>query len=325
MYFTGFADEASQNLDDQIRATKALGWKAIEMRGVGGKNLTELSDAEFDVVCGKLDEAGLSVNCFGSAIANGRNVKPGEDEFAVAVAELTRALPRMKRMGSKMLRGMSFKLPGPGDHFSSLYEKNVLTTIRTLAQRCADAGVVYVHENCSGYGSLSPEHTLRLVQAASSKGFGLVFDAGNPVGSSRIVGEGPWKPLSSWEFYDQVKEHVVYFHMKDALMAEPPKSGAAEEAHPGGFVASREAAAASGKAPDKVKVHVFPGEGEGDVKRILADLFGRGYDGGISIEPHVKPEQYVRRPMPFPNETERFNMYVDYGRAAMALVESLRR
>lgn len=324
MYYTGFADEVSQNIDDQIRATLALGWKSIEMRGVSGKNLTELSDAEFDAVCQKTAAAGITVNSFGSAIANGRNVKPGEDEFATAIAEMKRALPRMKRMGSKMIRGMSFKLPGPGDHFGSTYEKSVLSTIRTLAQLCADAGVVYVHENCSGYGSLSPEHTLRLVAAAASPGFGLVFDTGNPVGSSWVKGEQPWGPLGSWDFYEKVKEHVVYFHMKDALMAAPAKN-AGEEVHPGGYVASREAAAASGKAPEKVKVHVFPGEGEGDVKKILADLFKRGYDGGISIEPHVKPEQYTRRPFPFPAESERFNMYVDYGRAAKALVESIKR
>ena len=29
----------------------------------------------------------------------------------------------------------------------------------------------------------------------------------------------------------------------------------------------------------------FPGEGDGHVKDIVADLIGSGYDGGISIEP----------------------------------------
>ncbi len=31
----------------------------------------------------------------------------------------------------------------------------------------------------------------------------------------------------------------------------------------------------------------MPGEGQGYVKEILRDLQARGYDGGISIEPHL--------------------------------------
>ena len=31
----------------------------------------------------------------------------------------------------------------------------------------------------------------------------------------------------------------------------------------------------------------WPGEGQGQVRRILADAFARGYDAGISIEPHM--------------------------------------
>lgn len=36
MYLTGFADEASQNLGVQIQVTQALGWNAIEARGIWG-------------------------------------------------------------------------------------------------------------------------------------------------------------------------------------------------------------------------------------------------------------------------------------------------
>src|SRR5207249_10788416 len=31
----------------------------------------------------------------------------------------------------------------------------------------------------------------------------------------------------------------------------------------------------------------WPGEGQGRVREILKDAFARGYDGGISIEPHM--------------------------------------
>ena len=55
MYFTGFADEASADLDRQIEATKALGWENIETRALLGKNLGTISDEEFELVQRKLE------------------------------------------------------------------------------------------------------------------------------------------------------------------------------------------------------------------------------------------------------------------------------
>jgi sugar phosphate isomerase/epimerase len=34
-------------------------------------------------------------------------------------------------------------------------------------------------------------------------------------------------------------------------------------------------------------VYTYPGEGDGQVERILGDLLASGYEGLISIEPHV--------------------------------------
>ena len=51
MYLTGFADEASQDLEVQIRTTKELGWTAIEARGIWGTNIHDLDDERFELVC----------------------------------------------------------------------------------------------------------------------------------------------------------------------------------------------------------------------------------------------------------------------------------
>ena len=48
MFLTGFADEAGWELSTQIKATKELGWKYIESRGINKKNLaTKLYRAGF--------------------------------------------------------------------------------------------------------------------------------------------------------------------------------------------------------------------------------------------------------------------------------------
>ena len=60
MYLTGFADEAAQDLETQIKATQEIGWTRISARGVNGANLHELPQEEFDKVADQLDATGIS-------------------------------------------------------------------------------------------------------------------------------------------------------------------------------------------------------------------------------------------------------------------------
>ena len=111
MFLTGFADEAADSLALQIKATRELGWKFIETRYIDKKNLGNMSDAEFDDVCRQLDESGVKFNCYGSGIANWSCHPRKEEDFEKSMTELTNALPRMKKLGITMLRGMSFLVP----------------------------------------------------------------------------------------------------------------------------------------------------------------------------------------------------------------------
>ena len=42
MYFSGFADEVSADIHQQIKATKELGWSNIESRVMGSGNLKNM-------------------------------------------------------------------------------------------------------------------------------------------------------------------------------------------------------------------------------------------------------------------------------------------
>jgi hypothetical protein len=106
MYFTGFADEAAADLDGQIRATRTLGRKNIEAGNVNGSSVHDLPEADFDAACGRLQEAALRVNCFGSAIANWD--KTIQDQPDSSLAEARCAIPRMQRLGVKLIRAVSF-------------------------------------------------------------------------------------------------------------------------------------------------------------------------------------------------------------------------
>jgi sugar phosphate isomerase/epimerase len=289
VYLTGFADEASPNIDVQIRATKELGWKYIESRNIGDKNIHDISDVEFDVVCGKLRDAGVGINCFGSAIANwGKRI---DEPFNSSLSEARRAIPRMKRLGTKLIRIMSFavlKDRAPEDQM----EAERFRRLRELTKMFLDEGIQPVHENCMNYGGLGWPFTLRLLE--NVPGLKLCFDTGNPVFTDDRSKPKPYPKQSSWEFYQHVKGHIVYVHIKDGIY--DPK--------------------------EQTTRFTWPGEGESDVKRIVADLLARGYDGGFSIEPHlavVFHDSSVKSP-----DEIRYANYVEYGKRMMALIEECR-
>lgn len=287
-YYTGFADEAGADIDTQIRATRELGWSGIEARNIDGRNIHDISDAEFDAAAGKLQDAGITVNCFGSAIANwGKQI---DQPFESSLEEVRRAIPRMKKLGTGLVRIMSFavlKDRGPEDQM----EAERFRRLRELQSMFTGEGLCPVHENCMNYGGMGAAYTLRLIE--NVPGLKLVFDTGNPVFSDDRSKPEPYPKQSAWEFYAAVREHVAYIHIKDGIW--DTEAGRMQFTH--------------------------AGEGQGDVRRILADMFSRGYDGGISIEPHlavVYHDQSV--------QTEagvRYANYVEYGRRLQALVEAL--
>jgi len=286
MYMTGFADEAAADIDGQIRATKELGWKNIESRNIGGTNIHDLPDEEFDVVCGKIEDAGISINCFGSAIANWS--KSIDAPFDSSLAEARRAIPRMKRLGTTLIRIMSFavlKDRGPDDQM----EEERFSRLRELQKMFSDEGLTPVHENCMNYGGMGWPYTIKLLE--NVPGLKLIFDTGNPILSEDRTVDPPCHMQSTWEFYSHVRDHIAYIHIKDGVW----------------------------DAENKKAVFTFPAEGNGDVKRIVKDLIDNAYDGGISIEPHlavVFHDDSVKS-----TADVMYDNYVEYGRRMMRIIE----
>jgi len=289
MYLTGFADEAAPDIEGQIRATKTLGWTNIESRAVDGQNLHDVSDETFERVCAALGAAGVTVNCFGSAICNwGKKITEPDD---ASLAETRRAIPRMRRLGTRLVRIMSYavlKDRGPDDQM----EAERFRRLREHVKLFRDAGLQPVHENCMNYGGMGWTYTLRLLE--NVPGLELVFDTGNPVFTDDYTKPAPRPKQSAWEFYTHVRERIAYVHIKDGVV----------------------------EADGKTRF-TFPGEGAGDVRRIVADLLRRGYDGGLSIEPHLAV--VAHDPSVTSEADVRFNNYVEYGRRMMRMIEEIRK
>jgi sugar phosphate isomerase/epimerase len=109
-----------------------------------------------------------------------------------------------------------------------------------------------------------------------------VYDTGN------VIGHGQ----DCWDYYNQLKPHIVYVHIKDRK-----------------------------RTADGGEQACYPGEGAGYVREIVADLLKSGYDGGFSIEPHIAAAVHAGKEA----EDERaYNIYVEYGRRMTTLVEEVK-
>ena len=289
MYLTGFADEAAQDLATQIKATKEIGWTRISARGVNGANLHELPDDEFDKVACQLDDSGITIPEFGSLIGNwGKKIT---SDFDITLAEIERAIPRMQRLDTKLIRIMSYAQEPWGN---DQQEEERFRRLREIYARFADAGLQAVHENCMNWGGFSPDHTLRLVEEVP--GLKLIFDTANPVFQLDRSKPEPFPWQDPLEFYNKVKEHVVHVHIKDCTN---PLVGESE--------------------PTK---YTLPGEGQAKVLEILRALKHDGYNGGLAIEPHVATVFHATDGQE-PDWQQCYDSYVEYGHAMNRLMENL--
>jgi len=292
MILTGIGDEGANTIDGQIQAAKELGWKHIEMRGVEAPgfpkaNLHDIPDEAFAIVERKLKDNGIGIYCFGSTVMNW--AKTIETPFDATLAEVKRAIPRMQRLGTKFIRIMSFKPGDPEDKTPAL----VFERVREVTKMFLDAGLQPVHENCMNYGGMSWRHALELLDKVP--GLKWVFDTANPIFNPDRSKPKPWPKQDPWEFWTKVREHVAHIHIKDATW-NPAKNDAD---------------------------YNWPGEGQGRVRDILKDAFARGYDAGISIEPHMVVVFHDAHAKVSNDDAMRLN-YVEYGRRLEKLISDVR-
>ena len=257
LFLSGFADEAADDLQGQIKALKTAGWKYLEARSIDGINIHDLEETAFEKACSALAEADIKINCFGSTIANWGT--PVDADFEAAMATVKRTVRRMKRLDVPLVRIMSYavlcdeqKRPLADQKEAKRFEQ-----LRKICGAFLDEGITPVHENCFNYGGMSWEHTLKMLDAVP--GLKLVYDTGNPNLTPDFRKNFPYPNQDSLEVWEHLKNYVIHIHIKDGR--RNPQNG--EESY------------------------FYPGEGDCEVKKILSDAVSRGYSGSFTIEPHM--------------------------------------
>ncbi len=280
--FTGFPDEAEKSLDAQISTLKEVGWSAIELRLLDGKNVCDQTDDEWSRTWEHLQSEGIEVVGFGGQIGNW--ARPITSDFQADLDEIRRVAPRMQAAGTKFLRIMSY----PNDEENPLNDADwKAETVRRLKELSAIAegeGIVLAHENCSGYGA-SAEGYLGLVEAVGSPALQLILDTGNNSLHDNDV-------EVTWDFYQACRQEITHVHVK---CAKPSEDGG-----------------------EHVTCHVDEDPVQG---RIFADLEATGYDGWLSIEPHIKAAIHLGQDVDDTGEAR--TVWVEFARRLEKLVSEI--
>lgn len=235
---SGFADEISPDLGVQLDTLESLGIKFMELRGVWGKNVLDLTNEELDQVKAELEKRGIGVSAVGSPIGKA----PIDVDFKEYKERVQHAIDVANKLGSRYIRMFSFYC-----HDREADRDEVMRRVQEMVDMAAASGVVMLHENEKHIYGETAAQCQDLHKTIKGDAFRATFDPANFV-------QAGIKPFD--EAYPLLKPYIAYFHIKDAMMRDG---------------------------------HVVPaGKGDGQIRELMAAAQKTGYDGFLSLEPHLQ-------------------------------------
>lgn len=235
---SGFADEYSPSFDEQLAALNRLGVSHIELRGIDGVNVSDLTPEKLREVRGKLASAGIRVSSIGSPIGK-INIR---DDFTQHMDKLKRTLEIQKELSAPYIRMFSFYLPegsAPAD-----CRGEVMDRLGAMVEEAKRWEAVLLHENEKAIYGDAAARCLDIMEELGCDNLRAVFDFANFL----EVGQ------PTMEAFDMLRPYIEYVHIKDA---------------------------------DENKKIVPAGRGAGRVEDILHKLLSSGWEGVLSLEPHL--------------------------------------
>lgn len=200
MKIYAFADEANPSVDGQIAAMTRNGLNGLEIRGVDGTNVSEISLEKAQEVRAKMDAAGLETWSIGSPIGK---IDIEKDDFEAHMDKFRHTLEVAKILGAKNIRLFSFFIPEGKD--AAPYKAEVIRRLKCFVEAAAGTGIDLCHENEKGiYGDIAVR-CLEIHQEVPE--LKAIFDPANYIQCGQDT-------LEAWAM---LKPYVKYMHIKDAL------------------------------------------------------------------------------------------------------------
>ncbi len=200
---SAFADEISDDLDIQIQNLLANQVDYIELRGVWGKNVLDLSEAEVREVKRRAADAGLGFSAVGSPLGK----FPLDGDFALQLDGLKKALTYAQILAAPYIRLFSFYIPPDED--PAAHRSQVIDWLGRMIREAEKTPIVLAHENEKGIYGDTGARCLDLYTTLRSPAFTGIFDFANFVQCGQRPYTDCWLPL---------RPFVRYFHVKDARL-----------------------------------------------------------------------------------------------------------
>ena len=176
------------------------GLNGLEIRGVDGTNVAEITLEKAREVRAKMDAAGLETWSIGSPIGK---IDIEKDDFEAHMDKFRHTLEVAKILGAKNIRLFSFFIP-EGKEAAS-YKEEVIRRLKCFVEAAAGTGIDLCHENEKGiYGDIAVRCLEIHKEVPELK---AIFDPANYIQCGQNT-------LEAWAM---LKPYVKYMHIKDAL------------------------------------------------------------------------------------------------------------
>ncbi len=197
---TGFADESSSELTNQIATLKRNNMAYIEVRNIKGKCVIDYEEDEIKEFKKQLDEAGIKVSSLGSPIGKYNITDDIEPHFE----RFKKAVKTAHLLDTKYIRMFSFFIPD--GESPKKYRDEVFKRLNMMVEYAASEGVQLCHENEARIYGCLPEEVKDILE--NVKGIRGIFDPANYIMDDADV---------SWAV-DNTKQYIEYLHIKDCCL-----------------------------------------------------------------------------------------------------------
>ncbi|MCY4072915.1 MAG: sugar phosphate isomerase/epimerase [Chloroflexi bacterium] len=249
MKISAFGDEIAVDFEEQLRVMGRLKIPLIDIRAAWGVNCSQFTDDHLRRIKDLCARYQIEVSCMGSPIGK----SPIQDPIEIECERLRHIGAVADQLGTRNIRIFSFY---PVAGVDEAARQCAIDRLGKLTDIATSLDLQLLLENEKGVVGDLPGNCLQLMKAIDSPNFRFIWDPAN------FVQCGASEHVDAW--WDALHPYIGYIHIKDALLPEGASNGHGERS--------------------AVKV---AGQGDGQVKELLANLQRTGYQGVLSLEPHL--------------------------------------
>ena len=201
---SAFTDEYSPEIDKQIEGMLKNGIHYTELRGVDGKNVSEIDVAKAKEVKAKLDANGLEVWSIGSPLGKIKLTDDIEKHL-----ELTKHCAELANIfGTPRMRVFSFYVPNTSD--IAPYRTQVMDWMGRMLEVAKAEGAILCHENEKGIYGEKIEGCVDIQKTFGGE-YKCIFDPANFL-------QADVKPYP--DAFSALGDSIYYMHIKDCDSAK---------------------------------------------------------------------------------------------------------